>query len=158
MTGAANFCGVSGESYQFERMGMDQDWARIAGVVLFAAPEGTRSRDGRVRRFHDGAFRLAIEAGVPVLPIAIDGTANALPRRGWMFWPVQCTLHILEPFETAGLTPDQAPELRERVREAIVARVAGWRGVAPEDVDGAPERVEEGTNSPAGGAAGRALG
>jgi 1-acyl-sn-glycerol-3-phosphate acyltransferase len=119
--------------------------------VMFM-PEGTRSRDGRVRRFHDGAFRLAIEAGVPVLPIAIDGTANALPRKGWMFGPVQCTLHVLEPFETAGLTPDQAPELRERVREAIVARVAGWRGVPAADVDGAAERVEEGTNSPVGGA------
>ena len=48
MSGAANFCGVSGESYQFERMAMDQDWARIAGVVLFAAPEGKAWRVIRV--------------------------------------------------------------------------------------------------------------
>ena len=37
---AVNFCGASGVSYQFERMGMEQDWAKVAGVVLFAAPEG----------------------------------------------------------------------------------------------------------------------
>ena len=48
MSGAMNFCGVTGESYQFERMGMDQDWARIAGVVLFAAPEGKAWRVIRV--------------------------------------------------------------------------------------------------------------
>ncbi|MEM1118647.1 MAG: lysophospholipid acyltransferase family protein, partial [Bacteroidota bacterium] len=39
-------------------------------VMFFA--EGTRSRDGRLKRFHDGAFRLAIDAGVPVLPVAVD--------------------------------------------------------------------------------------
>ncbi len=48
MNGAANFTGSSGISYQFERMGMDQDWARIAGVVLFAAPDGKAWRVIRV--------------------------------------------------------------------------------------------------------------
>jgi hypothetical protein len=48
MYGAVNFCGASGASYQFERMGMDQDWAKIAGVVLFAAAEGRTWRVIRV--------------------------------------------------------------------------------------------------------------
>lgn len=48
MFGAVNFCGASGASYQFERMGMDQDWAKIAGVVLFAAAEGRSWRIIRV--------------------------------------------------------------------------------------------------------------
>jgi hypothetical protein len=48
VTRAANFCGASGESYQFEQMGMDQDWARVAGLVLFAAPEGRAWRIIRV--------------------------------------------------------------------------------------------------------------
>jgi 1-acyl-sn-glycerol-3-phosphate acyltransferase len=115
--------------------------------VMFM-PEGTRSRDGRVRMFQDGAFRLAIEAGVPILPLAIDGTRDALPRKGWIFGPVNCRLHVFPPVETTGLTPAQAPELRERVRESIVERIAGWRGVDPSDVDGAEAGVEEGTNSP----------
>ena len=46
--GTANFCGQSGVSYQFERMGMDQDWAKVAGVVLFAAQEGRTWRVIRV--------------------------------------------------------------------------------------------------------------
>lgn len=45
---AASFCGASGESYRFDRMGMDQDWARVAGLVLFAAPEGRSWRIIRV--------------------------------------------------------------------------------------------------------------
>ena len=48
MFGAVNFCGASGASYQFERIGMDQDWAKVAGVVLFAAAEGRTWRIIRV--------------------------------------------------------------------------------------------------------------
>jgi 1-acyl-sn-glycerol-3-phosphate acyltransferase len=116
--------------------------------VMFM-PEGTRSRDGRVQMFQDGAFRLAIEAGVPVLPLAIDGTRDALPRKGWIFGPVDCRLHVFPPVETTGLTPADAPELRERVRRDIIEQVAAWRGVDPAEVDGADGGVEEGTNSPA---------
>ena len=47
--------------------------------------EGTRSRDGRVKAFQDGAFRLAVETQTPILPLAIDGTMNALPTQGWIF-------------------------------------------------------------------------
>jgi hypothetical protein len=47
-TVTGNFCGASGVSYQFERMGMEQDWAKVAGVILFAAPEGRAWRIIRV--------------------------------------------------------------------------------------------------------------
>ena len=103
--------------------------------VMFM-PEGTRSRDGRVRRFQDGAFRLAIEAGVPVLPIAIDGTADALPKHGWQFGTVHCRLHVFDPVPTAGLSVADAPALRARVRAQVVEQIAAWRGVPPEAVDG----------------------
>ena len=102
--------------------------------VMFM-PEGTRAKDGRVRPFQPGAFRLAIEAGVPVLPLAIDGTANALPKDGWQFGPVRCRVHVFDPIETAGLVPADAAALRDRVRAMIVAQVAAWRGVPPEAVD-----------------------
>lgn len=102
-------------------------------VMFFA--EGTRSRDGRVKRFNDGAFRLAVEAGVPVLPIAVDGTSHALPSDGWTFNGADVRLHVLPPVETAGLTLADVPALRERVRADIVAQIAAWRGVPPEAVD-----------------------
>lgn len=50
MIGAVNFCGRSGMSYSFEHVGVDRDWAKIAGVILFAAPEG---RGWRVIRVGD---------------------------------------------------------------------------------------------------------
>ncbi|MBK8840286.1 MAG: hypothetical protein IPO30_16730 [Hyphomonadaceae bacterium] len=48
MNGLVNFCGANGNSYKFERFGADQDWAKVAGVVLFAAPEGKSWRIIRV--------------------------------------------------------------------------------------------------------------
>ncbi len=104
-------------------------------VMFF--PEGTRSRDGRVLPFTDGAFRLAIKAGAPVLPLAIDGTADALPKHDWRFSagaPIR--LKVLEPVETHGLTAADQERLREEVRSRIVRQLAQWRGVPPEAVDG----------------------
>ena len=74
----------------------------------------------------------------------------ALPRDGWVFGPVHCRLHVLDPIETVGYAPAQAPELRERVRRAIVAQIAEWRGVAPAEVAAARGGVEDGQNRPAG--------
>jgi 1-acyl-sn-glycerol-3-phosphate acyltransferase len=121
--------------------------------VMFM-PEGTRSKDGRVKAFQDGAFRLAIEAGVPVLPLAIDGTAGALPKDGWQFGQADVRLHVLAPIETAGLTPEDAPALRERVRQAIIAQVAAWRGVPPSAVDGAAGPPEGPVAEPGAGPSG----
>ena len=99
-------------------------------VMFF--PEGTRSRDGRVGRFADGPFSLAIKAGVPVLPLAIDGTQDALPKHSWKFGASSgIRLHVFPPVETSGLTPDDAPALRERVRRLIVEELAAWRDVPP---------------------------
>lgn len=53
-----------------------------AGRVVIVYPEGTRSRDGSLSRFHSGAARLAAEAGVPLVPVAIEGTRDLLPAHG----------------------------------------------------------------------------
>ncbi len=111
--------------------------ARRCSVMFFA--EGTRSRDGRVKAFQDGAFRLAVETQTPILPIAVDGTMNALPTQGWMFSRATCRVHVFAPIETAGLTADDVPALRERVRQTIMDQVATWRGVPSETVDALAE-------------------
>lgn len=103
-------------------------------VMFF--PEGTRSPDGRVWKFNEGAFHLAIRAGVPVLPVAIEGTRDCLPKRSWKFGPPQeILLRVLPPVETAGLTPGEAGALRDRVRGLIVDQIAAWRHQAPSSVD-----------------------
>jgi 1-acyl-sn-glycerol-3-phosphate acyltransferase len=104
-------------------------------VMFF--PEGTRSRDGRVRKFSDGSFRLAIKEGVPVLPLAIDGTHEALPKHSIWFNPDVETIRVkvLDPVDTSDYTPDQARDLQRYVRAQIIHQVATWRGVNPSEVD-----------------------
>ena len=106
--------------------------SRRCSVMFFA--EGTRSRDGRLKAFQDGAFRLAIETQTPVLPLAVDGTMNALPAQGWIFNPATCRLHVFPPIPTLGLTVDDVADLRERVRTIIAEQVAAWRDVPVADV------------------------
>ncbi len=109
-------------------------------VSVMFMPEGTRSRDGRVLRYHDGAFRLAVDLGIPILPLAVDGTAEALPKHGWRFGRADVKVHVFAPIPTADLTVSDVPALRERVRQLTIEQIAAWRGVAPEAVDAAPEQ------------------
>jgi 1-acyl-sn-glycerol-3-phosphate acyltransferase len=107
-------------------------------VMFF--PEGTRSPDGRVWKFNEGAFHLAIKAGVPVLPVAIEGTRDCLPKRSWKFGPPQeILLRVLPPVETEGLTSAQVAELRDRVRGMIVDQIASWRNQDSASVDALAE-------------------
>jgi 1-acyl-sn-glycerol-3-phosphate acyltransferase len=92
--------------------------ASKVSVMIF--PEGTRSPTMELLPFKDGAFRLAIEAGVPILPLAVSGTGPALPKHDWRFGRSTATVRVLEPVETAGLTVEQVPELKDRVRRMIV--------------------------------------
>ena len=105
------------------------------GVSVMFFPEGTRSLDGRLKTFYDGAFALAVEAGVPVLPLAIDGAMDALPKHGWQFSRVDVRLDVLPPVPTAGLTEADVPALRDRVREMILNHIAAWRELPAESVD-----------------------
>ncbi len=88
-------------------------------VMIF--PEGTRSKTSELLPFKDGAFRLAIEAGVPILPLVVSGTGTALRKHDWRFGRSDAEVRVLEPVETAGLTLSDIPELKARVRHTIVA-------------------------------------
>lgn len=88
-------------------------------VSIMIFPEGTRSRTDELLPFHDGAFRLAVEAGVPVLPLAVSGTREAISRGSLLFGRARAEVRVLEPVETAGLTLADLHALRERVRGLI---------------------------------------
>lgn len=121
-------------------------------VMFF--PEGTRSYDGRVHAFNDGAFRLAIKEGLPILPIALDGTHGALPKHTWRFGePSIIHLKVLPPVPTTGLKAADAAALRDDVRGRIVRQIAEWRGIAPEAIDAEHPVPDEhaGTKAPAAG-------
>ncbi|MCL4234280.1 MAG: 1-acyl-sn-glycerol-3-phosphate acyltransferase, partial [Deltaproteobacteria bacterium] len=107
---------------------------RRCSVMFFA--EGTRAKDDKVLAFHDGAFKLAIQAQVPVLPLAVDGSRDCLPKHTWIFRNVSnIHLAVLDPVPTTGMTEDQVELLRETVRNRVMDQLAHWRGVARHEVD-----------------------
>ncbi len=87
-------------------------------VMLF--PEGTRSATGELGEFKDGAFKIAIEAQAPLLPLVVHGTRDALIKHDWRFGRCNAIVRILDPVPTEGLTLDDVTELRDRVRQLIV--------------------------------------
>ena len=91
---------------------------RVSVMIL---PEGTRSPDGRLQRFRNGAFRVAIERQLPVLPIAVAGTREAMAKHSLRFGRARAVVRVLPPVETRGMTVTDVPALRERVRDAIAA-------------------------------------
>lgn len=95
---------------------------RKLSVLVF--PQGTRSPDGTVGAFREGAFRLAIEAGVDVVPLAVAGTAESLPKGSLAFQETAATVTVLPPVSTEGMTVEDAPALAEKVRSQI-ARAIG---------------------------------
>jgi 1-acyl-sn-glycerol-3-phosphate acyltransferase len=98
-----------------------------ASVIVF--PEGTRSADGSLAPFREGAFRLALEVSADVVPLAIRGTETALPKHSLVFAPTTATVTVLAPVETAGSSSADASGVAERVRGDI-ARGLGLDGDA----------------------------
>ena len=110
-------------------------------VMFFA--EGTRSPDGRVGRFNDGAFQLAIKAHVPILPVAIEGSFDCLPKKSWRFGKASYIhVKVLPEVDTTGMTTKDAGALNTRIRQMIVREVAAVRGTTMETIDVLSQRVE----------------
>jgi 1-acyl-sn-glycerol-3-phosphate acyltransferase len=103
--------------------------ASSVSVMIF--PEGTRSTSGEMLPFKDGAFRLAVGMGVPILPLALTGTGPALPKRGFLLGRSKAEVRVLEPVETTGLTTKDVPALRDMVRARIVAARDSLRHSGP---------------------------
>ncbi|MBI3790319.1 MAG: 1-acyl-sn-glycerol-3-phosphate acyltransferase [Gemmatimonadetes bacterium] len=88
-------------------------------VSIMAFPEGTRSKTREMLPFKDGAFKLALEAGLPILPIAVAGTRQAMAKGSFQFRPARAMARVLPPIETASLQPSDLPALKARVRAVI---------------------------------------
>jgi 1-acyl-sn-glycerol-3-phosphate acyltransferase len=104
-----------------------------AGLSVLSFPEGTRSRDGSLQRFQSGPVRLALEAGVPLVPVGVVGTGGLLPRSG-MSYPARAhvRIHIGPPIETANQSRRDARALTRQLRAAVqVAKEEALRHEAP---------------------------
>ena len=102
--------------------------ANRVSVMIF--PEGTRSTTADLLPFKDGAFRLAIDAGVPILPLVVHGTSTALPKHDWRFGRSTAVVRVLEPVETAGLGPADVTGAQGPGAEAHRRGPGGARGGA----------------------------
>ena len=96
------------------------------GWSLLSFPEGTRS-DGRVQRFKTATFAAAIEAGAPVVPIAVEGAGRILPRYSLKGRPGRVRVAIGEPIPTAGLRREDRAALARRAQQAVETLLAGLR-------------------------------
>lgn len=90
------------------------------GWSLLIYPEGTRTRDGNVQPFKKGAFMLAVNTGIPILPVTVNGAFKMLPKSAYLPIPGHVAITIGDPIPTEGLTQADVPELMERTRQAVL--------------------------------------
>lgn len=95
------------------------------GVSVMIFPEGTRSLDGVLRPFKKGGFMMAIQAGVPIVPVGIRGTYAIMPKGVRLIRPRAVRVEIGDPIDTAGVRPENKEILMERMRSALLAGSAG---------------------------------
>lgn len=96
-------------------------WLRSDMSVLFF-PEGTRSETDEMKDFQNGAFKLAIKEKVPVLPILVEGTGDAIPKGSWRFKVKSpARLKVLPAVETSSYKAADFMLLRDQVRSMLEA-------------------------------------
>jgi 1-acyl-sn-glycerol-3-phosphate acyltransferase len=106
--------------------GVVKKMARLVGGArsLIVFPEGTRSVDGAVARFKGGMFLVAIDAGLPVVPVSIAGSRHVMLKGRLMTCPGHVTVTIHTPIPTAGVGREGARALAERVRDVVCRDVS----------------------------------
>ncbi len=106
------------------------------GSSFLVYPEGTRSPDGRLARFKKGTFAMAIEAGVPIVPLACSGAHRVMKKKSLIIHAGKVTVSFGKPIDAAGYTVDQRDDLARRVHDAIADQL-------PEDQKPAPSPTIE---------------
>jgi 1-acyl-sn-glycerol-3-phosphate acyltransferase len=106
--------------------GVVKKMARLVGEhhSLIVFPEGTRSIDGSVQRFKGGSFALAVDAGIPVVPITIVGSCHVMTKGQVTVRPGAVAVTIHDPIDTAHVGREGVRELGDRVREIVAAAAA----------------------------------
>ncbi|QSQ28457.1 1-acyl-sn-glycerol-3-phosphate acyltransferase [Pyxidicoccus parkwayensis] len=114
---------VRGDKASIAQMMTDCEYWLARGVPILMFPEGTRSFDGQVKPFKDGAFVLAKKMNCPIIPVVLTGTARTLPKHGWVLdTKADCHVQVMPPVDPAGFHDVHA--LRDYVRDLIIAEKA----------------------------------
>lgn len=93
-----------------------------SGNSIMVFPEGTRSKNGLLGRFREGAFKIAMETGADILPMVLDGTSRAIPKKGWsLTGREKMILKVLEPIPFEEYKDRKARDVMKLVH-GIIAR------------------------------------
>jgi len=109
------------------------------GMSLVVFPEGGRSADGHLQPFLGGTFYIAIKAQVPIVPMAIVGTYDALPMNTYVIRPTPFRLIVGDPIPTTGLTPRDMEALSQRVHKAMSDILYANSGLAAPQPEAQPQ-------------------
>lgn len=107
---------------------------RERGISVLIFPEGGRSPDAKLQPFKEGAFHIALNAGVPIVPVALAGTEKVLPFGSGTVSPARVTLKIGTPIPTAGLGAKDRAGLAQQSHDQIAEMLKGTGLVAPLEV------------------------
>jgi 1-acyl-sn-glycerol-3-phosphate acyltransferase len=117
---AGRFIFIDRQNGVSARRSIERATERIrAGASVLLFPEGTRSRDGQLQPFKKGGFHMAIDAGAPIVPVALQGTRELMPRGSLRVKPGRVKVTIGAPIPTEGLGADDRNALLERVHGTI---------------------------------------
>lgn len=99
--------------------------SRGASVAIF--PEGTRSKDGEIHRFKAGAFNLAKEAGVEILPVVMTGTNNMFRKKWLINWTNHIAIKVLKPVSAEEVAAKEVKEIMQQTQERMTTALAELR-------------------------------
>jgi 1-acyl-sn-glycerol-3-phosphate acyltransferase len=99
--------------------------SRCASVAIF--PEGTRSKDGEIHRFKAGAFNLAKEAGVEILPVVMTGTNNMFRKKWLINWTNHIAIKVLKPVLAEEVAAKEVKEIMQQTQERMTTALAELR-------------------------------
>lgn len=110
------------ESRQRSKNRLNEVLKNENSILVF--PEGTMNRtDKPLQGFYDGAFRIAIDAQAPILPVVIKGAAKLMKPSSFLMRPGKIHVKLLEPISTIGLTQKELPQLKAKVVEKMQAEL-----------------------------------
>jgi 1-acyl-sn-glycerol-3-phosphate acyltransferase len=99
----------------------------VAGTSILFFPEGTRSRDGTLKPFKKGAFNMALDLDLPVLPITLNGTHDILPPGSLQVSPGEVHVTVHPPLSVTGLSEADLDDLTKQSHDVIASALHGQR-------------------------------
>jgi len=125
---SAGYIEIDRSNHEKAMQSIDEAALRIRrGKSIMTFPEGTRSRDGEIKAFKQGAFHLAIKSGVPIVPVSIIGSDRIMPKRSLRIKPGQIKLIIGKPIEVINFDIEKRRELIQKVRSEIINNYNEWQ-------------------------------